>query len=642
MKRSRRSKGLEISRRERANLRVGGQQHLVNRDELLRLAVQVGHIGIFETDLVRKRTRFSPELCDILGLPAGTEMTYEEASRLIDERDREVVRANLEAARKSHDRGRWSGVIRVLRTDGAIRWISIHGRRIYHGRAEGQRPVRSLGTVIDITNLKENEAALRESELRLRLALDAAQMGTFEADITGREARIDEREARLLGLPEDTRVVSADEIRERIPIEDLSASDAKQERMARHLESYHHEFRIRMPDGSERWLSAHADVRSNRIFGVSFDITQRKLAEAALRESEARLRIAADAAALGVFEWDPRTDTMIWENDRMFEIFGLTPADRPLSRRRFVDDYLYLEDARAFDAELKEAIRTRGNFHAVCRIKRKGGARRWLQIDGKFEASVADHPARLIGVVADITQRKRLEARSHRFSERLTNIQDEERRNIAQELHDSTVQHLVAANLTLMNLRLQYPLQSDKQKPWIDLETSLREAMKELRTFSYVMHPPALRARGLQLSLREYIKDFADRSGLDINLRLNRRVDKLSFRLQRSIFRIAQEALANVYRHASASRATVDLRWIGPRLHLIVSDDGRSANSSSESGQRPSLRPGAGIRGIRMRLTQLGGRFKIGRITPYGTRIHASIPVGDTRRKVSARLRGRK
>ena len=187
-------------------------------DELLRLAVQVGGIGIYETDFEQSRTRFSPELCAILGLPAGTEMTYAEASRLFDERDRAAVNASVEAARTSADEGKWSGVHRILRPDGAIRWVSIQGRRHYRDTADGRQAVRSIGTVIDITHLKETEAALRQSELRLRLALEAAQMGTFEADIAGTEAIIDAQEAHLLGLPAETRVVSSDELRARIPL----------------------------------------------------------------------------------------------------------------------------------------------------------------------------------------------------------------------------------------------------------------------------------------------------------------------------------------------------------------------------------------------------------------------------------------
>ena len=296
-------------------------------DELLRLAVQVGGIGIYDTDLERKRTRFSPELCVILGLPAGTEMDYADASRLIDERDRAAVNATMEAARNATDEGTWNSVHRIVRPDGTLRWISVNGRRHYRATTNGRQAIRSIGTVIDVTHLKETEDALRQSELRLRLALEAAQMGTFEADIAGSEAIIDAQEAHLLGLPEETRVVSTDELRARVPLDDLQASDAKKERLEQHHEAYHHEFRFRMPDGSERWLSAYAAIRAGRIFGVNFDVTERKRAEAALRESEARLQIATSGAALGVFERDVKADRTVWVNDRMYEIFGRTRAD---------------------------------------------------------------------------------------------------------------------------------------------------------------------------------------------------------------------------------------------------------------------------------------------------------------------------
>ena len=163
--------------------------------------------------------------------------------------------------------------------------------------------MRSLGVVIDITHIKETEDALRESEARLRFALEAAQMGTFDVDMAGSRAVIDAQEAKLLGLPPDTRIVGTDELRKRVPLEDLKKSDLKKERLTQHRVAYHHEFRLRMPDGSQRWLSAHADVRANRTLGVNYDITDRRLAEVELQDSEARLRMATSAAALGVFEW---------------------------------------------------------------------------------------------------------------------------------------------------------------------------------------------------------------------------------------------------------------------------------------------------------------------------------------------------
>ena len=378
-------------------------------DELLRLAVQVGGIGIYDTDFEKNRTRLSPELCTILGVATGTEMTYEEASRVFDERDRAAVNASVEAACNSADEGKWSGVHRILRADGTVRWVSVQGRRYYRDTANGRQAVRSIGTVIDITHLKQTEDALRQSELRLRLALEAAQMGTFEADLAGSEAIIDAQEAHLLGLPAETRLVSADELRRRIPFEDLQASDVKQKRLTENSEAYQHEFRLRMPDGSERWISGHAAIRSNRIFGVNFDVTERKRAELALRESETRLRIATSGAALGVFERDVKSDRTVWVNDRMYEIFGRSRADGPLTRQQFIEEYLHPDDANAFEEARQDAMGTDGNLHVICRIRRKGGEQRWLQMDGKFELTDTGEPLRVVGVVADITERKTLE-----------------------------------------------------------------------------------------------------------------------------------------------------------------------------------------------------------------------------------------
>ena len=349
------------------------------------------------------------------------------------------------------------------------------------------RATHSIATVVDITHLKEAEAALRESELRLRLALDAAKMGTFEADIAANEAQIDEQEALLLGLPEGTRTISAAEMRKRIPLEDLDASDAKKERLTGHHEAYHHEFRLAMRDGSVRWLSTYADVRANRIFGVNFDITRRKLAEAELHESEARLRVATSGAALGVFEWDPMADRAVWENDRIYEIFGRSRADGPLGKREFIANFLHPDDAPELEATLTEAMSTGGRFHTICRINRKNGTRRWLQIDGRFEKAAPasatpsrrngrHHGAQAVGgegrkAVRPPSDHSRGGAEEHCPGIARLDSAASGRR----QPHDDNPQIV--------------PSRGEGQKSWDDLERALGEAMKELRTFSYLDAP---------------------------------------------------------------------------------------------------------------------------------------------------------
>src|SRR5262245_2415008 len=590
----------------KGSVQVRDLQSLHRTDELLRLAIEVGGIGVFETDLKEKRTRFSHQLCAILGLPMGTEMPSDEAWQIVHDADRAALQASVEAAAKSIDPGRWSGVFRLRRADAKILWVSAHGRRVYRNTKKGLVPVRCTGVIIDVTHLKDTEDALRESELRLRFALEAAQMGTFVADVTASEASIDAVEARLLGLPEQTRFISTDLLRKRIALEDLNAHDLKKQRLIEHDEDYHHELRLQMKDGSERWLSTHANIRSNRIFGLNFDITQRKRAEAQLRESEERLRIATSGASLGVFEWDIDTEHARWENRRMYEIFGLTRSDAPLSRRQFVDTYLHPDDAHRFESALITARRLESALHIAVRIKLTDNAERWLQIDGAFHKSNTGNLSRLVGVMADITQRKKLERRTRELSESLVNIQEDERQRIAQELHDSTAQHLAAAGLNLMSLRPPHGLTNDAIRLWDETETCLQEAMKELRAFSYLMHPPALECDGLCSTLRQYINGLSNRSGLAVKVRLNPKLDKLPSHLQRTLLRIIQEALGNVHRHAAASQAVVDTRFIADRLHLTVSDNGSQRDAFDED---PALKAGRGLTGMMARVDQYQGKL---------------------------------
>ena len=173
-------------------------------------------------------------------------------------------------------------------------------------------------------------------------------------------------------------------------------------------------------------------------------------------------------------------------------------------------------------------MRTGGNFHAICRIRVKSGLQRWLQFDGKYELTDTGEPLRLVGVIADITGRKALEQEAEELSDRLVTLQEEERQLIAQELHDLTVQHLVAANLNLMNLRSKGG--SGRAEVWDQVEVSLQEAMKELRTFSYLMHPPALQDSGLRVNpAPDTLMDMPIAQGSPSNLGRARTIDKLPF-----------------------------------------------------------------------------------------------------------------
>ena len=152
------------------------------------------------------------------------------------------------------------------------------------------------------------------------------------------------------------------------------------------------------------------------------------------------------------------------------------------------------------------------------------------------------------------------------------------------------------------------------------------------------MHPPTLQVDGLRSTIRQYIDGYANRSGLAVKLRASPKVDKLPFGMQRSLLRIVQEALANVHRHASASRVSVDIRQIAGRLHLTITDNGRGLEAVPEYEGGASFRPGVGILGIKARVRQFGGDLKI-QTGSRGTRIYAVVPVRHTHRRKTSSAR---
>jgi len=211
-------------------------------------------------------------------------------------------------------------------------------------------------------------------------------------------------------------------------------------------------------------------------------------------------------------------------------------------------------------------------------------------------------------------------------------------KRIAQELHDSTAQHLVAATLNLMTLKAKSVAYPGVHKLLENVETSLEEATRELRVFTYLLHPLALENDGLERTLRTYLDGFARRTGLDVHMSVAGKVDELGFDLQCSLLRIIQEALANVHRHACASHVSTSLRMTATTLQLVVVDDGRGMCGPTGPSETIAARSGVGIPGMRSRLREFGGSLEI-RSGPGGTTLSALVPLDGATRPSRARDR---
>src|SRR5262245_19930082 len=169
-----------------------------------------------------------------------------------------------------------------------------------------------------------------------------------------------------------------------------------------------------------------------------------------------------------------------------------------------------------------------------------------------------------------------------------------------------------------------------------NVESSLEEATRELRVFTYLLHPLALENDGLEQTLRTYLDGFARRTGLNVQLAFAGKVDELAFDLQCSLLRIIQEALANVHRHACASHVSIGLRMRYAALKLVIADDGRGMCGPAEQTEPIAARSGVGIPGMRSRLRDFGGNLEI-RSGPGGTTLSALIPLDTAKHRSRTR-----
>jgi signal transduction histidine kinase len=249
---------------------------------------------------------------------------------------------------------------------------------------------------------------------------------------------------------------------------------------------------------------------------------------------------------------------------------------------------------------------------------------RWRQIRiAPLRAGVAH----FIAVHEDLTEVARTQAALRRTTEQLLSVQQEERERIAIELHDSTGQHLAALGMGVSRLRR---LMGDKEKAQgilDDMATSLDEAVKEIRVMSYLMKPPSLHRDGLENTARRYVQGFGARTGLVSAFRSEGPIDQAGPTIQHAAFRVIQEALSNVHRHAHASGVQVQLASRAAALTLRIADDGTGI-APLRLAHLEGIPPGVGISGMRSRVEQLGGWLDIVS-DRAGTVVSASIPLPE-------------
>ena len=229
-----------------------------------------------------------------------------------------------------------------------------------------------------------------------------------------------------------------------------------------------------------------------------------------------------------------------------------------------------------------------------------------------------------VRVFADLHRKTRqLEA----LNARMTTLQDEERRRIARELHDSVGQLLAAVSMSSSLVAGEsHKLSPEAAKRLSDNAAMVEEATKEIRTISHLLHPPLLDEAGLASALRCYVAGFSERSRIATKLDMPPNFAGLSKDAELSIFRVIQECLTNIHRHAGSPTAEIRITQQETCLQVEIEDAGKGISPEKEPVLELSRNTGVGLRGMRERLRPLGGTLHI-HSTGHGTRVTAILPI---------------
>ena len=218
------------------------------------------------------------------------------------------------------------------------------------------------------------------------------------------------------------------------------------------------------------------------------------------------------------------------------------------------------------------------------------------------------------------------------LSGRLLQMQDEERRRIARGLHDSTAQNLAALTMNLALLRSQLAEGGPRAAKLLEESLAFAEQCStEVRTLSYLLHPPLLDELGLAGAAREYADGFAERSGIRVDLELPARMGRLPREIETALFRVLQESLTNVHRHSGSKTASIGIAFVGATVRMAVRDAGRGMDPGNLlAAGAPVAGLGVGIAGMRERVRQLGGRLEV-ESDGHGTVVTATLPCDEAR-----------
>lgn len=472
----------------------------------------------------------------------------------------------------------------------------------------------------------------RHVEDRLRLVIDTIPTMVWSLQADGAVDFVNQRWLDYTGLSFEDALVNANRI---VHPEDLPTVIEKWLVDKPAGASSEYEMRLRGADGKYRWFLVRTvplkDQQGNVVkwYGTSTDIEDRKLADEALRQSEFELEEAQRIARIGSWTLDSDTD-IVRGSAELFRVFGIERTAFGNGLETFFQ-LIHPDDLSRVTRMVEKAGLSGKPYEIEYRITTPGGQQKDIRAVGYARMDSAGIVSGQFGIAQDITEQKRAEnalrdsgVQLQALSRRLVELQESERKELARELHDRVGQSLTA--LTINFAILQQTLSSESGPIRSRLDDSailLRSTMQAIENVLSDLRPPMLDDHGLHAALDWYAMQFSTRAGIAVSVKAGEPDERMTADVEIALFRIAQEALNNVAKHAHASSVVIELDCHVSEYVMSVADDGVGLRDSDEP-DRP--RRGLGMVTMRERAQAVGGSFQFETPPDGGTRLTVRIP----------------